>query len=99
MNIRFDDRSVIVTGAAHGFGRAIALRFAHLGARVIACDIVAEELAETARLAEALQTPLTVCVLDVTDRAAVQAMRSDASTFSSTMPAACSARWASRLNT
>jgi hypothetical protein len=30
---RFEHRTVIVTGAAHGFGRAIALRFAELGAR------------------------------------------------------------------
>jgi 3-oxoacyl-[acyl-carrier protein] reductase len=77
MHIRFEGRSVIVTGAAHGFGRAIALRFAGLGARVVACDVVTEELAETARLADAQQTPVTVRALDVTDRAAVQSMVRD----------------------
>jgi 3-oxoacyl-[acyl-carrier protein] reductase len=52
MNIRFDDRTAIVTGAAHGFGRAIAQAFAARGARVWACDLLAEELAETQRLCD-----------------------------------------------
>lgn len=52
MNIRFDDRTAIVTGAAHGFGRAIARAFAARGARVWACDLLADELAETRRLCE-----------------------------------------------
>ena len=53
MQIRFDGQTAIVTGAAHGFGRAIALRFARLGARVVGWDVVGAELDETARLAAA----------------------------------------------
>jgi 3-oxoacyl-[acyl-carrier protein] reductase len=48
MNIRFDGKVVAVSGAGHGFGRTIAQSFAHLGARVFATDISADELAETA---------------------------------------------------
>ncbi len=51
MKFRFDDAVVAVTGGGHGFGRAIALAFAALGARVFACDLKPEELAETAALA------------------------------------------------
>src|SRR5271154_743280 len=48
MNIRFDGKTVAVTGAGHGFGRCITQSFAHLGAQVFATDISADELADTA---------------------------------------------------
>jgi NAD(P)-dependent dehydrogenase (short-subunit alcohol dehydrogenase family) len=37
MKIEFQDKTVVVTGAAHGFGRAIALAFAERGAQ---CGLV-----------------------------------------------------------
>ncbi|HSG01595.1 MAG TPA: SDR family NAD(P)-dependent oxidoreductase [Vicinamibacterales bacterium] len=71
MQIRFDGQTVIVTGAAHGFGRAIALGFAGLGARVVACDILEGELRETGRVASEQGTPIDVRALDVGNRDAV----------------------------
>ena len=45
----FRDRTAIVTGAGHGFGRAIAHAFAARGAWVWGCDIDEEALSITAR--------------------------------------------------
>ncbi|MEJ2678354.1 MAG: SDR family NAD(P)-dependent oxidoreductase [Gemmatimonadota bacterium] len=75
MEIRFDQSTVIVTGAAHGFGREIARQFATLGADVWACDILADELAETTALAGPGCRSHTV---DVTDRDAVFAFVAEA---------------------
>jgi 3-oxoacyl-[acyl-carrier protein] reductase len=75
---RFDDATVIVTGAGHGFGRAIALAFAERGARVWACDVLDDELAETARLAGASDGSCTARRVDVTDRDAVLAFVAEA---------------------
>ena len=68
MNIRFDDRIVAVTGAGHGFGRAIARSFAGLGARVFATDLSAATLAETAATGG-----IDVRAVDLRDRAAAAA--------------------------
>jgi 3-oxoacyl-[acyl-carrier protein] reductase len=74
MHVRFDGRTAIVTGAAHGFGRAIALGFASLGAHVVGCDVVKSELDETARIAQARGVAFDGRVVDVSDRRAVQSM-------------------------
>jgi len=63
---------VIVTGAAHGFGRTIALNFANLGANVVACDVVKDGLEETSRLATENGNPLRICKADVSDAESVQ---------------------------
>ncbi|MEL6525631.1 MAG: SDR family NAD(P)-dependent oxidoreductase [Chloroflexota bacterium] len=71
MHITFEGKIVIVTGAAHGFGRAIALAFAERGAIVYGCDILADELAETQSLCEAVGGVCHVATVDVRDRDAV----------------------------
>lgn len=79
MNLDFTGRTAIVTGAAHGFGRAISLAFAERGAVVWACDVIEEELAETRGLCEAAGGACTVRTVDVRDRDAVGRFVSDAS--------------------
>lgn len=46
---RFEGRVAVITGAAAGFGRAVATRLAAGGARVVLVDIAAGALQETAR--------------------------------------------------
>ena len=66
MHIRFDNVTVAVTGAGHGFGQAIARVFAALGARVFACDLSATELTETAKAPGAI----TIDAFDLTAKGA-----------------------------
>jgi 3-oxoacyl-[acyl-carrier protein] reductase len=92
MLITFPNQTVLVTGAAHGFGRAMMVAFAQRGAHVFGYDLLEEELSETlhiasAAAAEARGGPLNpqgvdslcrVAQLDVTDPAATQAYVSSA---------------------
>lgn len=70
MNITFPRQRVIVTGAGHGFGRAIAKAFAERGAQVFACDVNAAGLDETRGICGASCKTATV---DVTAKSEVEA--------------------------
>ena len=61
----FDGKTVIVTGAAHGFGRAISVAFAERGANVWACDVIEDELRDAGRVCKTR-------VVDVRDGRAVE---------------------------
>lgn len=67
MIVGFEGRRAVVTGAAHGIGRGIALALAARGAEVHGLDLDAEGLEETARLG-----PVAPVAVDLGDRAAVQ---------------------------
>jgi len=73
--MRFDGRVAIVTGAAHGIGRAIGVELAREGAAVWACDVRAAELEATRAAVEAARAGACRAVaLDVRDAAAVNAL-------------------------
>jgi 3-oxoacyl-[acyl-carrier protein] reductase len=75
MRYDFTGKTVLVTGAGHGLGRAIARGFAELGAEVFGVDLDQAELEQTRREAGAL---CQVRRLDVTDREAVHALVAEA---------------------
>lgn len=65
---RFEGRTVVVTGAASGIGRATASRIAREGGRVVAVDVSAGRLDEFAA-----ETPEAVPVAaDITDAAGIE---------------------------
>jgi NAD(P)-dependent dehydrogenase (short-subunit alcohol dehydrogenase family) len=71
------DKAVVITGAGSGIGRALALRAAAGGARLAIADWNPEGLDETVRAVEQVGAEVHAQVVDVSDRAAVQAWAAD----------------------
>ena len=63
-------KTSVVTGAAQGNGRAIAIGLAAAGARVACCDINAEALAETVKLITGAGGTAIAVQLDISDEGA-----------------------------
>ena len=78
MNLDFSGKTAIVTGAAHGFGRAISLAFAKRGASVWVCDVVEDELLATRKLCAEIGGTCTARAVDVRDKDAIERFVADA---------------------
>jgi glucose 1-dehydrogenase len=76
--VRLAGKTAVVTGAASGNGRAIAVRFAEEGADVVIADVAPEGARETAAQVEGLGRRAVVSMTDVSSRADVQAMLAQA---------------------
>jgi 3-oxoacyl-[acyl-carrier protein] reductase len=68
---RFNDRVVIVTGAASGIGRAIALRFSSEGAHVVVADVNAQGAESTVKAITAQGGSALPGTADVSDKGQV----------------------------
>jgi 3-oxoacyl-[acyl-carrier protein] reductase len=75
MKISFEGKRAIVTGAGHGFGRAIAKAFAENGAQVWACDVNADGLKETQKI---IGRNCEIRTVNITDQPAVTAFVAEA---------------------
>jgi 3-oxoacyl-[acyl-carrier protein] reductase len=66
MRVRFNEKTVVVTGAGGGFGEGIAKRFATMGGRVVVADIRGDEAQRVAREIEADGGTAIAVTVDVT---------------------------------
>ncbi len=70
---RFEDKVVLITGAASGIGRACALRLAGEGARLVLFDVQAEALEVVAKAARERGADVDTRRVDVADETQVRA--------------------------
>ena len=70
----FHGKTIVITGAASGIGRATALIFAREGANVVCADINEAGVEETAEKINAIGSQALALTIDVTKRAAVNDM-------------------------
>ena len=80
--MRLEGRTAIVSGAAHGIGRAICVALAQEGAAVWGCDVRGPELEETRRAVDAVAREARAAVVDVrsADEVAAFAARAERDT-------------------
>ncbi|MGO1532323.1 MAG: SDR family NAD(P)-dependent oxidoreductase [Micrococcaceae bacterium] len=74
-------RTVLITGAAGGLGRAFAEAFAGRGDRVVVADVKAEGAEQTAAALRATGAEALAHPVDVTDRASTDALAAAAAEF------------------
>ncbi|MFN0144863.1 MAG: SDR family NAD(P)-dependent oxidoreductase [Dehalococcoidia bacterium] len=71
---KLDGKVAVVTGAASGNGRGMAVRFAEDGANVVIADLDEAGMAETARLVKQQEREALTVRCDVTEKADVDAL-------------------------
>jgi NAD(P)-dependent dehydrogenase (short-subunit alcohol dehydrogenase family) len=71
---RFESKVVIVTGAGHGIGEAVAMRFAGEGATVVVCDIDADRAERVTAAIRTTGASAQAEVVDVADADAAAGM-------------------------
>jgi NAD(P)-dependent dehydrogenase (short-subunit alcohol dehydrogenase family) len=72
-----EDKVAVITGAASGIGRSLALAFAREGTRVSLADIEADPLEETAEMVRAIGVDVFTHVTDVSDALQVESLAAE----------------------
>ncbi|MGQ8775560.1 SDR family oxidoreductase [Serratia sp. NA_112.1] len=73
MNGLLTGKRIVVTGAARGLGRSFAAAIAAAGAKIVMCDILADELADAAAGLREQGALVESQVIDLTDPASISA--------------------------
>ena len=71
--MKFQGKTAVITGAAAGIGRAVALRFAEEGANVVLLDINYEKLVEVKKEISAVSDKVLIFECDISDEKKVNA--------------------------
>ena len=77
MGKRFEGKVVVVTGAAGGLGRALALGYAREGGELVLVDIEPKGLEETAAMVRDLGSKASTFIADLSKEAAIDALGAD----------------------
>ena len=72
--MKIESKIFVVTGAGNGIGRELVLALLKKGARVAGVDISESGLQQTTELAGSLKDRLSTHALNISDRAAVEAL-------------------------
>lgn len=72
--MKVQNKVIVVTGGGNGMGRELTLNLLSKGAKVFAIDINEAALKETAQLAGSKSVDLATAVVNITDKAAVEAL-------------------------
>ena len=73
----FSNKVAVITGAGSGIGRYLAILLARYGANVAVCEINEAALAETVAMLRDFPVKVSSHLLDVADKAAVEALPAD----------------------
>src|SRR3984957_12273647 len=73
-HMQIKDKTIVITGAARGIGRALALRFAGQGANIALLDLNAAELEAAAKQCVALGVHASAYTVDVSSETRVAAV-------------------------
>ncbi len=83
--MKIESKVYVVTGGGNGIGRELVLNLLRRGARVAAVDINEAALQQTTELAGTLKERLSTHVVNIADRAAVEALPADILKFHRTV--------------